>query len=151
MVYAMRDYAGSPTETVDNLFIGFRDGAFELPKNEYGAPGTIMHATAHAATVFDTPDQMWVALRTAIFDPSSVASMFLNTTPVQAASPMTYSAAAAPVPSVAPVPASVSEVRTLEDAARVVNSVRSAVGSSIRLDWWEAALRFLLEAQFPSS
>lgn len=149
IVYALRDYAGSPVDSVDRLFGAFKDGSFTLPEDYTGKPGTIMHATAEAAKIFETPAQMWAAMRAAVFDPASVASVFLSAAP---ASTTTASTAAASTSVAAtPVPRVASEVRTLEDAARVLNSARSTGARSATLDWWDAALRFLLGAKFPTA
>jgi hypothetical protein len=150
IVYALRDYAGPAVDSVDRLFGVFKDGSFTLPDNYLGRPGTIMHATAHAATVFETPTQMWAAMRAAVFDPASVASVFLSASPAPTTPPITASTTAFSTVGAAPAPRVASEVRSLEDAARVLNTVRSTGPRSTTLDWWDAALRFLLGSKFPA-
>ncbi len=144
IVYSLRDRGGSPAESVDRLFEVLQDGSFTPPAGPLGAPGSIIGATAHASTVFDSPDQLWEAMRTVIGDPASTAAALR-------ASP----APAAPAAPAEPLP----EVRTLEDAERLLTQVRAAptAGAPAPLsmserdaDWWDAALRFLLGASFPA-
>lgn len=148
IVYSLRDRAGSPADSVDRLFQVLKDGSFAPPVGPLGAPDSIIGATAHAATLFDSPAQLWDAMRAAIGDPSSAAAALRGGTPpaVSAAGPPTE-----------PLP----EVHNLEDAERLLTQIRSTptagqtpvtpISMSERdADWWEAALRFLLGGAFPA-
>lgn len=134
IVYSLRDQAGSPVEAVDRLFEVLRDGSFTPPDGPLGRPDSIIGATAHAATVFETPAQLWAAMRASLADPASLASTFR----------------AVPVPAPEPALATPTEVRTLEDAERLLAGIRPGSPPLVHLDWWEAALRFLLGANFPA-
>ncbi|MCC6237986.1 MAG: hypothetical protein IT299_10480 [Dehalococcoidia bacterium] len=149
IVYSLRDRAGSPAESVDRLFEVLKDGTFSPPPGPLGAPDSIIGATAHAATLFDSPAQLWSAMRAAIGDPSSAATAMRGTAPAPA------SEAAGPPAEALP------EVHNLEDAERLLTQLRSAsapspssplpISMSERdADWWEAALRFLLGGAFPA-
>jgi hypothetical protein len=138
IVYTLNDSPGSPSETVDRLFAVLKDGSFKPPDGPLGAPNSIIGATARAATLFETPAHMWHAMRTAIAQPSQLTSMF---------SAPTVSAATTAAPA---TPAAPVEVHSLEDAARVLLQARPTTTPAAHLDWWEAALRFLLGAKFPA-
>ncbi len=149
IVYSLRDHTGSPAESVDRLFAVLKDGSFSPPAGPLGAPDSIIGATAHAATLFDSPVQLWEAMRKAIGDPSSAATTLRG------------SAAAPSTPAAGPPAEALPEVHTLEDAERLLTQLRSAAPTSQppalplsmserEADWWEAALRFLLGGAFPA-
>ncbi len=147
IVYSLRDHPGSPAESVDRLFEVLKDGSFSPPAGPLGAPDSIIGATAHAATLFDSPGQLWDAMRAAIGNPSGAAAA-LQGVPA----PATPAAGRSDEP--------LPEVRTLEDAERLLTQIRSTpppseasapISMSERdADWWEAALRFLLGSAFPA-
>jgi hypothetical protein len=72
IVETLRDRSGSPAEAVDILFGVLRDGSFKPPAGPLGAPDSIIGATARATAVFDSPAQMWDALRELIGQPIAV-------------------------------------------------------------------------------
>lgn len=148
IVYSLRDSGASPAAAVDRLFEVLKDGSFTPPAGPLGRPDSIIGATAHATTIFDSPDQLWDAMRAAIADPAGAASAFRNNV-----GPARASTVAGPPPLATPA----AEVTTLEEAERLLTDIRTrgagGVGGSAALsareaDWWEAALRFLLGARF---
>lgn len=152
IVYSLRDHSGSPAESVDRLFEVLKDGTFSPPPGPLGAPNSIIGATAHAATLFDSPAQLWSAMRSVIGDPSSAVAALRGTPSAPSA------------PAAGPPPEALPEVHTLEDAERLLTQLRatpatpsssqtSAVPISMSerdAEWWEAALRFLLGGAFPA-
>ena len=155
IVYSLRAHSGSPAESVDRLFEVLKDGSFSPPAGPLGAPSSIIGATAHAATLFDSPAALWSAMRTVIGDPSSAAAALRGTASALPEPP-------APVtPSAGPPPEALPEVQSLEDAERLLTQIRASAPSSqpsampISMSerdaqWWEAALRFLLGRAFPA-
>lgn len=149
IVYSLRDHSGSPAESVDRLFEVLKDGSFTPPAGPLGAPDSIIGATAHAAALFDSPGQLWSAMRTVIGDPSIAMAALRGT------------ASAPTAPAAGPPPEALPEVHTLEDAERLLTQIRSAAPSNQPsavpmsmserdAEWWEAALRFLLGSAFPA-
>ncbi len=139
IVYSLRDHDGSPADAVDRLFGVLKDGTFSPPAGALGRPESIIGATAHAATLFETPGQLWDAMRAAIGERTSAA-------PLQGPS-RAGAAIAGPPP---------REVHTLEDAERLLSDLSAGRGggsttgvpmSANDAAWWDAALRFLLGAQ----
>ncbi len=142
IVYSLRDHAGSPADAVDRLFGVLKDGSFSPPVGALGRPESIIGATAHATTLFDTPAQLWDAMRAAIAEHSSGGL-------VAAPSGARPSAVAAGPPPV--------EVRTLEDAERLLGELHAGPAPATSIAgvpmsagdaaWWDAALLFLLGAR----
>ncbi|MFN8639802.1 MAG: hypothetical protein U0360_10195 [Dehalococcoidia bacterium] len=143
IVYSLRDNAGSPSEAVDRLFAVLKDGSFDPPPGPLGRPESIIGATAHAASLFDSPAQLWDAMRGAIGSAMSAPR------PVTA---RPTGSAAVRSPGAPPPP----EVHSLADAERLLTDLRahpiaSATSDGPAMtDWWEAALRFLLGAHTES-
>jgi hypothetical protein len=146
IVYSLREGGGSPAEAVDRLFEVLKDGSFTPPDGPLGQPGTIIAATAHATMLFDSPSQLWGAMRSAIADPASSAATLRGAPP------------STPAPPSAEPLSAVTEVHTLEDAERLLTQLRAspvapAVPAPLAMtardtEWWLAALRFLLGPAF---
>ena len=123
IVYTLRDQpAGSPVAAIDRLFEVLEDGSFQPPAKKLSGPG-IIGATARAVEWFDSPTQMWDAMRTMVgaIEPLSNAVSF----------------ARAEYRDWAP-PASVT-------GAEHAYAVLGGMLPPEQLAWWEAALRFLLD------
>ncbi len=128
IVETLRDRPGSPAEAVDLLFGELRDGSFKPPAGPLGAPDSIIGATARATALFDTPAQMWDALRELIAQPSAVQQAVAAHRPA--------SATAQRVPGADDWPP-----MSMVQATAVLGGRLPAY----QVEWWEQALRYLIE------
>jgi hypothetical protein len=133
IVYTLRDETGSPAEAVDRLFEALKNGSFQPPEGELGGPTTIIGATARAARLFESPNEMWGAMRSALGQPSTLAQA------IKAAAGST--APQASNGAVAGPPPDAGAAVTSHDQALAL--LGGPVPAS-QVEWWEAALRFLL-------
>lgn len=122
IVYTLRSTQGSVVDSVDRLFEVLQDGSFEPPDGPLGGPATIIGATARAAQYFDSPAEMWDAMRT----------MVGTTQPIADA-----------------VAFKQAELTDTEPPPEVANAAQAyaILGGSlpdVQLSWWEAALRYFL-------
>lgn len=146
IVYSLRDNPGSPSEAVDRLFAVLKDGSFQPPAGPLGRPESIIGATAHAASLFESPAQLWDAMRGTLGGAMASPGFLGPTTPAAGPEP------AAPLPEVRSVP----EVHTLAEAEQLLADLRAhptghpAALARSSADWWEAALRFLLGPHSPA-
>ena len=126
IVYTLRDQPSStPVEAVDRLFEVLQDGSFEPPAEELANTTGIIGATARAAQLFESPSQMWDAMRTIVGSggPLGDAVKFARA-----------EHQGAPPPNVA----------SAEQAYAILGGALPLA----QLGWWEAALLFLLSPRF---
>ena len=126
IVYTLRDRPSStPVEAVDRLFEVLQDGSFEPPAEELANTTSIIGATARAAKLFESPRQMWDAMRTIIGSggPLGDAVKFARA-----------ELQGAPPPNIA----------SAEQAYAILGGELPLA----QLGWWEAALLFLLSPRF---
>jgi len=128
IVETLRDRPGSPAEAVDLLFGVLRDGSFKPPPGPLGAPDSMIGSTARATGVFDTPAQMWDALRELIAQPTIVQ---------QAVEAHRLPASKA----------AIGEATSDWPAMSMVQATAILGGrlSDYQVEWWEQALRYLIE------
>ena len=122
IVYTLRTTQGSVVDSVDRLFAVLQDGSFEPPDGPLGGPNTIIGATARAVQYFDSPAEMWDAMRT----------MVGKTQPIADAVAFKQ----AELTDSEPPP----EVASAEQAYAILGGSLP----DIQLSWWEAALRYFL-------
>ena len=123
VVYTLRSTSGSSVvDSVDRLFEVLQDGSFEPPDGPLGGPDTIIGATARAVQYFDSPAEMWDAMRT----------MVGTTQPIADAVAFKQ----AELTDTEPPP----EVASAEQAYAILGGSLP----DIQLSWWDAALRYFL-------
>lgn len=124
IVQTLQSRPGSPVEGVDRLFEVLQDGSFTPPAGPLGGPSTIISATARAVALFDSPAQMWDAMRAAVSQPGAVrAAMDASTEAIELE-------ASGGTP----------QVESLEQATAILGGPLSVA----QVAWWEAALWYLV-------
>jgi len=125
LVQTLQSQPGSPVEAVDRLFEVLKDGSFTPPAGALGGPNTIIGATARAVSLFDSPAQLWDAMRSTVSQPGAVR------TAVDASTEAIVTQASGGTPN----------IESLEQATAILGGPLSAT----QVAWWESALVYLLD------
>jgi hypothetical protein len=125
LVQTLRSQSGSPVEAVDRLFEVLKDGSFTPPAGPLGGPNTIIGATARAASLFDTPTELWDAMRATLSQPEAVRAA------VDASTEAIVSEASGGAPN----------IESLDQATAILGG-RLSVS---QVAWWESALWYLID------